>query len=104
MAAGGGREWRWRGAASTKERKRGLVWLGSLLRTVSFGRGKREKSGGRTGGGGFTHLWKRKKDKRKRKKNKKEKEKKEKPKLDLLFYLFFIIIKLFKPYPRISVF
>jgi hypothetical protein len=75
MAAGGGRDWRWRGAASTKERKRGLVWLGSLLRTVSFGRGKREKSGGRTGDGGFTH-WKRKKDKRKRKKIKKKRKKK----------------------------
>jgi hypothetical protein len=87
-----------RGSTDGK-REREASWLGSLLRAVPFGRGKREKSGGWTGGGGFSRLWKRKKIREKRKKRKG----KEKPKLDLLFYLFFII-KIFKPYPSISVF
>jgi hypothetical protein len=76
MAAGGGREWRWRGAAptGTEKERLGLARLGSLLRAVPFGRGKREKSGGWTGGGGFAHLWKRKKVRGERKKRKKKRE------------------------------
>jgi hypothetical protein len=42
---------------------------------VPFGRGKREKSGGWTGGGGFARLWKRKKVRGERKKKEKEKGK-----------------------------
>jgi hypothetical protein len=64
-----------RGSTDGK-REREASWLGSLLHAVSFGRGKREKSGGWTGGGGFTCLWKRKKIRGKRKKKKKGKGKK----------------------------
>jgi hypothetical protein len=85
------------GQRRREERKRDLAWIGSLLRAMPFGRGKREKSGG------FARLWKRKKIRGKRKKGKRKG--KEKSKLDLLLYLFFIIIiKIIKPYPRISVF
>lgn len=58
-----------RGSADRK-REREASWLGSLLRAVPFGRGKREKSGG------FARLWKRKKIRGKRKKRKKERERK----------------------------
>jgi hypothetical protein len=74
---------RWResgdgeGQRRWEERKRGLAWLGSLLRAVPFGRGKREKSCGWTGSGGFACLWKRKKIRGKRKKKMiKERERK----------------------------
>jgi hypothetical protein len=84
------------------KREREASWLGSLLRAVPFGRGKREE------------WWvdrrrwvhpplEEEKDKEGKKKKGKRKGK-EKSKLDLLFYLFIIIIKIFKPYPRISVF
>jgi hypothetical protein len=62
------------GQRRREQRKRGLAWLGSLLRAVPFGRGKREKSGGWTGGGGFARLWKRKKVRGERKKRKKKRE------------------------------
>jgi hypothetical protein len=58
--------------STDEKREREASWLGSLLCAVPFGRGKREKSGGWIGDGGFTHLWKRKKIRGKRKKKKKK--------------------------------
>jgi hypothetical protein len=75
MAAGGGKVEMERGNTDGK-REREASWLGSLLRAVPFGRGKREKSGGWIGGGGFTRIWKRKKIRGERKKKKKGKGKK----------------------------
>jgi hypothetical protein len=61
-----------------REKERlGLARLSLACRAVPFGRGKREKSCGWTGSGGFACLWKRKKIRGKRKKKMiKERERK----------------------------
>jgi hypothetical protein len=85
------------GQRRREERKRGLAWLGSLLRAVPFGRGKREEWWV------DRRRWVRPPLEEEKGKGGEKKKEKEKSKLDLPFYLFFII-KIFKPYHYIGVF